>query len=720
MKKRTIVAISILAFLGANYSLANEYSQQDVQRYSAYYSNGMQYMKDGQYRSAINEFRKVLRFSPYDSTTQEALANAYFTMAQYYRTTTKEIKKALVNYKSAYFYAKYWNKSDNPNLNALANNCSKIIGELEKRLNQGQTTQSRLQNAKILKAQGELAAAGYDFQLLKQGEFKEVSYENLGNIYKNLNNIALGMDYIKTAIDLNPKNPKYHFAYGVMLDEAKNYEASMEQYNLALQYGDKSPELLEILESKWTQNVVNAPADSHGYINLGAIYQKQGNLEAARAQYQKAYQLNPDDEVVMYNLASLFVQQKNYQGALSIYNNLLLKNPNKIDVLEYKATALKELMRYEEAIEVYEKIVSLNPNNAFAKSEIENITMNNYSGDKLINYLALKATNNPKSYEAQFNYALELHKNKLNPTALSYYKKALEIDPTKEEVYLNLAQIYIEEKKYAEANDICQKGLIMLPKSEKLKNYVLDIKTYSAGSQYELATQLYEQKEYRRALAEYLKIQKKTPEVQMAIASCYWQLLDYQNANKYYQEVLKSAPNTIEALLNSAYAYYSMNDYENAKIMAKKLLALDKTNKTATELINSITETETSNQLQEAIANYEQGQYGKSYELIEKYLSKKPNNEYAQYYRALNLEEMNKLQDAVKQYRSLISKKPTFAPAYYSLAVILDNAENYREAVANYDKFISIKGNDKDEMTEFAISRAKELKEYLNQINASK
>ena len=96
------------------------------------------------------------------------------------------------------------------------------------------------------------------------------------------------------------------------------------------------------------------------------------------------------------------------------------------------------------------------------------------------------------------------------------------------------------------------------------------------------------------------------------------------------------------------------------------------------------------------------------------------SDEYAQYYRALNLEEMNKLQDAVKQYRSLISKKPTFAPAYYSLAVILDNAENYREAVANYDKFISIKGNDKDEMTEFAISRAKELKEYLNQINASK
>ena len=120
----------------------------------------------------------------------------------------------------------------------------------------------------------------------------------------------MGMDYMKEAIDLNPKNAKLHFLYGVMLDSAKNYEASMEQYNLALQYGDKSPELVEVLENKWTQNIVNNPTDAQGYINLGAIFQKQGNLEAARAQYQKAYQLNPNDEVIMYNLASLYVQEK--------------------------------------------------------------------------------------------------------------------------------------------------------------------------------------------------------------------------------------------------------------------------------------------------------------------------------------------------------------------------------------------------------------------------
>ena len=122
MKKKIIVILSLFLFLSSN---AQEYSQQDVQRYSAYYSNGMQYFKNQQYSSAINEFRKVLRFSPYDETIQDALANAYLARAQYYKTTTKELKKALNDYKSAYFYAKYWKKNPQGNILSLANSSLK-------------------------------------------------------------------------------------------------------------------------------------------------------------------------------------------------------------------------------------------------------------------------------------------------------------------------------------------------------------------------------------------------------------------------------------------------------------------------------------------------------------------------------------------------------------------------------------------------------------------
>ena len=714
MKKRIVLAIGIALFLSSK--VLADVSQRDIQRYSAYYSNGMQYLKNQQFSSAISEFRKVLRFSPYDETIQNALVNAYYARAQYFHKTTKEAKKALVDYKNAYFYAKYWNNGIDAN---LANSIFNEINSLEKKLAISQNPQSRLQNAKALKAQGELAASGYDFQQLKNSQYKEIVYENLGNIYKNLNNLSQGMDYMKEAININPKNAKLHFMYGVMLDSAKNYEASMEQYNLALQYGDKSPELMEILENKWTQSVVDSPNNAQGYINLGAIYQKQGNLEAARAQYQKAYQLNPDDEVIMYNLASLYVAQKNHQGALNVYDKILAKNPSKIDVLEYKATALRELMRYDEALSTYEQLLALNPNNNNAKANIEDIVMNNFSGEKLRNYLGKKAAHNPNSYEAQFNYALELHKNKNNALALEYYRKALTLNPAKEEVYLNLAQIYIEEQDYKSANEVCQKGLLVLPNNQKLKTYLADIKNYNSSSIYATATKFYEQKNYQSAISKYLEIENKTLEVNMAIASCYWQLQDYATANKYYQEVLKKEPNNLEVLSNSAWAYYSLNDIANAKAMLNKILSYDKANKNAQDLLNSIYETEYSAQLQEAISLYEQAQYGKSFAILDSYLTKKPNDSYAMYYKGLILEEMKKPQDAIKQYRALISKDSSFAPAYYSLAVALDNAEKYDEAVKNYEKFISLKGNENDEMTNFSSSRIKELKEYLTQVNGS-
>lgn len=712
--KRIIVFLSVLLFLGSNYANAAEISQQDLQRYSAYYSNGMQYFKNQQYSSAITEFKKVLRFSPYDKTTQTALVNAYYARAEHYQKQTKELKKALVDYKSAYFYSKYW--QENAEESGAASSSLKAINDIEKKLALSTTAEARIQNAKILKAQGELAAAGYDLHQIKNSKYNETAYENLGNIYKNLNNLALAMDYFKTAIDINPKNPKLHFLYGVMLDEAKNYEASMEQYNLALQYGDKSPELLEVLENKWTQNLVNNPTDSQSYVNLGAIYQKQGNYEQAKAQYLKALNMNKDDEVILYNLASLYMEQKNYNGALGVYNELLQKNPKNVEVLEYKADVLKNLNKYDEAIAQYQNILAINPENQSAKSNIDDIIMNNFSPEKLRNYMAQTAQKNPSNYEAQFNYALELHKNKNYSKAAEYYTKAMNLNPAKEETYLNLAQIYIDQKNYSKAGEIVNKGLMIMPNNSKLNQYLADINSYSANSQYDLATKLYEQKNYKQAIAEYLKIQNQNDDVKAAIASCYWQLNDFSNANKYYEEILKNQPDNLEILTSSAWAYYSVKDYNNAKAVANRILALNKNNQDAKNILADIESAQNSNLLQTIISQYESGDYTAALVSANNYLSKQPHDEYGLYYKALILDGLKKPNDALKVYKSIISKNPNFAEAYYSLAVNLDNSENYKDAITNYEKFISLRNGQSDDMTQFSTNRVKELKDYLASI----
>ena len=715
MKKRIIVVLSLFLFLTFNYKTLADVSQADIQRYSAYYTNGVQYLNNNQYSSAILEFKKVLRFLPYDTTTQTSIANAYYARAQYYKQQTREFKKALTDYKSALFYAKYWKNEQNQTLNQLANNAQREINDLEKKLNVPTSEAERLRNAKILKAQGELAASGYDFKQLTNTSQKNVAYKNLGNIYKNLNNKLMAMDMFKVAIDLNPTSPELHFLYGVMLDEASNFEASMEQYNLALKYGDKSPELLEILENKWTQNIVNNPNDAQSYVNLGAIYQKQGNYIEAKNQYQKAYQLDSSDETILYNLASLYSQQKDYNNALNVYNQILAKNPKNVEVLNYKADILKAQSKFDEALSQYETILSINPNDKSAKENSEDIIYNRFTGVKLQNYLASKANQNPNDYEAQFNYALELHKNKNLDSAITYYKKAIQANPSKEESYINLAQIYIDKKDYENANSICQQALIVMPNNQKISQYVKDIKEYSVSNQYEAATKLFEAKDYKGAIAEYNKISSQTKEVKLAIASCYWQLEDYKNANKYYLEILSSEPNNQEVLESSAWAYYQMNDVDNAKKTASKLLSLNKNNKEMANLLATIEENEYGNLINVAVEQYEKGNINDALNQFNKVLAKKPNDEYSMYYRALCLDELKKTSDAIKQYKALLAKNPNFKDAYYSLAVDLDNSENYKEAVANYEKYVQLKNQagEKDELSDFANSRIKELKEYL-------
>jgi len=120
-----------------------------------------------------------------------------------------------------------------------------------------------------------------------------------------------------------------------------------------------------------------------------------------------------------------------------------------------------------------------------------------------------------------------------------------------------------------------------------------------------------------------------------------------------------------------------------------------------------------------AITQYEKGDYNNALSNVGKYLAKNPDNEYGLYYKALIFDGMKKIKEAGWIYKVLLQKHPDFANGYYSYAVHLDNKEEYKEAIANYEKFISL-SKEKNDMTDFASSRIKELKDYLGKLNAKK
>ena len=76
---------------------------------------------------------------------------------------------------------------------------------------------------------------------------------------------------------------------------------------------------------------------------------------------------------------------------------------------------------------------------------------------------------------------------------------------------------------------------------------------------------------------------------------------------------------------------------------------------------------------------------------------------------------MRKREWIVNQLNKILSKRANDPYALYYKALILDNQEKYQEAVNLYEKYLQ-NVSQNDETTTFATSRVKELKDYLSKV----
>ena len=136
MRKRLLVAFAAMMFF-TNLTYAQQPTQEEIQKYNLYFNNGVSYLKNKRYTSAIIEFKKVLRFQPYDATVRQSLCSAYLARAQYYLDEEKNPKKAITDLKSALFYMKYWeNEQNSPQLTSMISSTQSSLLSLQKNMKQ--------------------------------------------------------------------------------------------------------------------------------------------------------------------------------------------------------------------------------------------------------------------------------------------------------------------------------------------------------------------------------------------------------------------------------------------------------------------------------------------------------------------------------------------------------------------------------------------------------
>ncbi len=696
---KNLLKLSMVAVLLSNCAFAG---------FKEHYDLGQQYLANYQYSGAITEFKNALRINYLDNSARIGLINSYLARGMYYGKEEKNYAKAADDYRSALFYMVYYPTKNTSSADTVA----QVTGILNRCLNAtgfDTSPANRFQTAKQLRAEGNFAAAAYEFnQTLADKSLQKDSFEQVGDVMKLLGNNQKAAEYYRKAIAVAPTDIELRLAYAKMLDNLGNEDAAVVEYNYILSKTTDNKEVLYALERIYKKKLENSPSDADITANLGAIMQKQGKFDEALLYYQKSEYLNPSNINTRLNVGTLYQQKGDAKTAIKAYDSVLILYPDNVNANLYKAQANASLGDTKAAIAGYQKVLALDPSNTQAQTQMLNLVKGSMTTSQFIDYVKKNlAASNPA--DLFYNYALDLHKQNKLADAITMYNEALKLNTKNPEIYLNLAIAQNQSGAPETALNTLKSASASFPSNTQLKDAINSITQDAINNRLAKAASYYDIKDYNNAIAEYAKINPPTADSMLGIASSYQAMEDYDNAITYYQKALQLKPVDSDIPYYIAVLYAQKEDWANAKSYLDKSLAINKNNEKSLDFMQSVNEQLSLKSLNKAISYYEAEKYDDSLKLLNQILSTDVSNSYAYYYRGMIYDAKNQRQQAIDDFKKAYTLNKEFTILNYMIAADYDALGNTKEALKYYSDYANSNAED-DEYKQYAKSRAEELK----------
>lgn len=647
--------------------------------FAQHYDAGQNFLTQGQYSSAIGEFRKALRINFMDNSARIGIVNSFLARATYYANQERNYDKAANDFRSALFYLKMF-----PNKDQTIENSTGMIASATENLNQclkvtgsDKTASSRYKKAEELRAMGNFSASAFEFLQAAQNEnLAGEAYTNIADLMKLLANEPRCADYYKMALDLKPSDSILRMKYARTLDKLGNYDDAVVQYNAALANSKGDMEVLYALERIYLKKLAQSPSDAELHANIGAIKQAQGDFESALNYYGKAEQINPSNINTRLNVGTLFQQKKDYLKALKSYDSVLTLYPDNVQATLYKAQVLSLMGNKSESLKLYQKVLSLDPANSIAKAEITGVMRDTMSPSEYVAYLSEKANSDKTMQNLLYDFAYKLHKENKTDDAIFAYSAVLKTNPENVDAYVNLAICYASKNDYKSAKNILNSAKAKFPTNNLVLKTLKDLQNDSDSALLAEASKSYENKDFRSAIKQYQAINPANEDSLLGIGACYQSLEDFENAIMYYKKAMAIAPKNADIPYYIGYLYSEQQNWPDAEAYLKKSITLNP-------------EGEAKNLLPYVMQNYTLAEY---------------NN-------AVSLYEKNDFESALTKFNEVLKKETNNAFAYYYRGLIFDEQKKYKLAIDDYNKFMSIYTTD-DEYLQYIKARIEELKPF--------
>jgi tetratricopeptide (TPR) repeat protein len=203
------------------------------------------------------------------------------------------------------------------------------------------------------------------------------------------------------------------------------------------------------------------PTCSIFYNNLGNVYKKMGQPQAAISCYRRALRLNPHYFEAYYDLANVLQDLKRTKEAVSCYRQALAINPEFAVALNNLGVALNELERKEDALACYRKAIEINPDYLDAYNNLASLLEGQNRLDQAREAVDKALRIDPRSYFAILNFAqLEFRQGNFKEAA-DLLEELIRVRPSEEfasRTYTLLGMVYDKLGLYRKAFEAFRKG----------------------------------------------------------------------------------------------------------------------------------------------------------------------------------------------------------------------------------------------------------------------
>jgi tetratricopeptide (TPR) repeat protein len=267
------------------------------------------------------------------------------------------------------------------------------------------------------------------------------------------NRPADALTYLTAAEQQHPDDPRVHNFRGIALARLEHASEAATEYEDAIRLDPKM-------------------ADA--YRNLGFLDWNARQLEAARQHLERATMLAPDDQFAHYYLGRVLLDQQKFTPALKEFDLSRIALPDDPGFSLQLATAYARVQRTQEATTLLDRVATL----ALPPPQRFNLALSYLLTGQYENsiaqarkYLAAAPPNDSDSAAAAQAWSLigisGAHTSETQ-RSVDALRKAAGLQPTNEELWLNLTRELMELSRFPEAVAAAQEALVALPNSYAL------------------------------------------------------------------------------------------------------------------------------------------------------------------------------------------------------------------------------------------------------------